>query len=468
MIRTDAVLDTLRMLQEEKLDVRTATLGIDLNACSDPDPKALAARVRTRILSAADGFVDATARLEREYGIPIVNRRIAVSPIASVAAGHAPESLVALAHALDGAAAEVGVDLVGGFGAHVQKATSSAAGALIDALPEALSTTSRVCGYLEVASTRTGINVDAVNRVARAILDMAHRDAANAGFAAAKLVVFANLPDDNPFMAGATHGRGEADATVNIGVSGPGVVQRALERLRAGAAAPTADAPPGATGLTLTDLAEEIKLTAFRITRVGELMGRELAAALGVDFGIVDLSLAPTPAVGDSIGEILQAMGIVRVGAPGSTAAIAMLNDAVKKGGAFASSSVGGLSGAFIPVMEDATLAAAAEAGWLSSEKLEAMTSVCSVGLDMLPVPGDTSATTLAGLIADEMAIGMVNNKTTATRIVPVPGKRAGEHVSFGGLFGASIVMAVVDSSEDDAFTSLGGRIPAPLQALKN
>ena len=465
MIRTDAVLDTLRMLQEEKLDVRTATLGIDLHACSDPDPKALAARVRTRILAAADGFVEATARLEREYGIPIVNRRIAVSPIASVAAGHAPESLVALAHALDGAAGDVGVDLVGGFGAHVQKATSSAAGALIDALPEALSTTSRVCGYLEVASTRTGINVDAVNRVARAILDMAHRDAANSGFAAAKLVVFANLPDDNPFMAGATHGRGEADATINIGVSGPGVVQRALERLRAGAAA---DASPGAPGLTLTDLAEEIKLTAFRITRVGELMGRELASALGVDFGIVDLSLAPTPAVGDSIGEILQAMGIVRVGAPGSTAAIAMLNDAVKKGGAFASSSVGGLSGAFIPVMEDATLAAAAEAGWLSSEKLEAMTSVCSVGLDMLPVPGDVSATTLAGLIADEMAIGMVNNKTTATRIVPVPGKRAGEHVSFGGLFGASVVMAVVDSSADDAFTSLGGRIPAPLQALKN
>ena len=472
MIRTDAILDTLRMLQEEKLDVRTATLGIDLNACSDPDPKALAARVRERVLSAADGFVDATARLEREYGIPIVNRRIAVSPIASVAAGHSPESLVALAHALDDAARDVGVDLVGGFGAHVQKATSSAAGTLITALPEALSTTSRVCGYLEVASTRTGINVDAVNRVARAILDMAHRDAANSGFAAAKLVVFANLPDDNPFMAGATHGRGEADATVNIGVSGPGVVQRALERLRAGATAAAPDAAPGETpgeaGLTLTDLAEEIKLTAFRITRVGELMGRELAAALGTDFGIVDLSLAPTPAVGDSIGEILQAMGIVRVGAPGSTAAIAMLNDAVKKGGAFASSSVGGLSGAFIPVMEDATLAAAAEAGWLSSEKLEAMTSVCSVGLDMLPVPGSVSATTLAGLIVDEMAIGMVNNKTTATRIVPVPGRRAGEHVSFGGLFGASIVMAVVDSSDDDAFTSLGGRIPAPLQALKN
>ncbi len=457
MIRTDAVLDTLRMLQEEKLDVRTATLGLDLHGCSTPDPTALCARIRERVLRTADGFVDATVALEREYGIPIVNRRIAVSPIATVAAGHASGALVDVARALDAAANEVGVDLIGGFGAHVQKRTGTDAGALIDALPEALSTTSRVCGYLEVASTRTGINMDAVNRIASTILDMAHRDAAHAGFAAAKLVVFANLPDDNPFMAGATHGRGEGDATINIGVSGPGVVQRALERLRA-----------GSPGLTLTDLAEEIKLTAFRITRVGELMGRELAAALDIDFGIVDLSLAPTPAVGDSIGEILQAMGIVRVGAPGSTAAIAMLNDAVKKGGAFASSSVGGLSGAFIPVMEDATLAAAAEAGWLTTEKLEAMTSVCSVGLDMLPVPGDVSPTTLAGMIADEMAIGVINNKTTATRIVPVPGKRAGEHVSFGGLFGASIVMAVRESSADDAFVSLGGRIPAPLQAMKN
>lgn len=466
MIRTDAVLDTLRMLQEEKLDVRTATIGIDLNACSAPDIDVLKARVRERILDVAGGFVDATGRLEGEYGIPIVNRRIAVSPIANVAAGHSPDALVELAHTLDTAAGEIGVDLIGGFGAHVQKATTAAADALIDALPEALSSTSRVCGYLEVASTRTGINMDAVNRIARTILDIAHRDADNAGFAAAKLVVFANLPDDNPFMAGATHGRGEGDSTINIGVSGPGVVQRALERLRASVGEDGGATP--ASHLTLTDIAEEIKLTAFRITRVGELMGRELAASLDIDFGIVDLSLAPTPAVGDSIGEILQAMGIVRVGAPGSTAAIAMLNDAVKKGGAFASSSVGGLSGAFIPVMEDATLAAAAEAGWLTSEKLEAMTSVCSVGLDMLPVPGATSATTLAGMIADEMAIGMINGKTTATRIVPVPGRTAGEHVSFGGLFGASIVMAVKDSSEDDTFAALGGRIPAPLQGLRN
>lgn len=467
MIRTDAVFDTLRMLQEEKLDVRTATLGIDLHDCASRDAATLCDRIHRKIATVAGGFVAATAALEREYGIPIVNRRIAVSPIAQVAAGHDRRALVAVAKALDRAAADVGVDLVGGYGAHVQKATTSAAGALIDALPEALSTTSRVCGYVQVASSRTGINMDAVARMAETILAIAHADAAHDGFAAAKLVVFANLPDDNPFMAGATHGIGEADATINIGVSGPGVVQRALERLvqqADAAAAHDADAPRA----TLSDISEEIKLTAFRITRVGELMGRELARALNVRFGIVDLSLAPTPAIGDSIGEILQAMGIRRVGAPGSTAAIAMLNDAVKKGGAFASSSVGGLSGAFIPVMEDATLAAAAEAGWLTVDKLEAMTSVCSVGLDMLPVAGDLSPTTLAGLMADEMAIGMINGKTTATRIVPVPGKRAGDHVSYGGLFGASVIMAVRDSDPDDRFVAFGGRIPAPLHALKN
>jgi len=468
MIRTDAVFDTLRMLQEEKLDVRTATLGIDLHDCASRDAGTLAERIRTKIARVAGGFVTATRKLEREYGIPIVNRRIAVSPIAQVAAGHDTKALVAVARALDAAAADVGVDLVGGYGAHVQKASTRAAEALIEALPEALSTTSRVCGYVQVASSRTGINMDAVNRMAQAILDIAHADAANDGFAAAKLVVFANLPDDNPFMAGATHGTGEADATINIGVSGPGVVQRALERLVQQADAAASASGSAQHGATLSDIAEEIKLTSFRITRVGELMGRELAAALGVRFGIIDLSLAPTPAVGDSIGEILQAMGILRVGAPGSTAAVAMLNDAVKKGGAFASSSVGGLSGAFIPVMEDATLAAAAEAGWLTVDKLEAMTSVCSVGLDMLPVAGDLSPTTLAGLMADEMAIGMINGKTTATRIVPVPGKKAGEHVSYGGLFGASMIMHVRESDPNDRFAAFGGRIPAPLNALKN
>lgn len=460
MIRTDAVLDTLRMLQEEKLDVRTATLGINLDDCSSPDIGDLERRIHDRVTRVAAGLVDATVALEREFGLPVVNRRIAVTPIANVAAGHGSSALVRVARTLDRAAADVGVDLIGGFGAHVQKATTRAAAALLDSLPEALGTTTRVCANVQVASTRTGINMDAVGRCGELVRDIAHADADNQGFAAAKLVVFANLPDDNPFMAGATHGSGEGDAVINIGVSGPGVVARALQRL---IEAERPEAP-----LSLTDLAEEIKLTAFRITRVGELMGRELAGRLGVRFGIVDLSLAPTPAVGDSIGEILEAMGIVRIGAPGSTAAVAMLNDAVKKGGAFASSSVGGLSGAFIPVMEDATLARAAADGWLTAEKLEAMTSVCSVGLDMLPVPGETSATTLAGMIADEMAIGVVNNKTTATRIIPVPGALAGDHVSFGGLFGASVVMAVKESSPDDRFVAFGGRVPAPLHSLRN
>ena len=461
MMRSDAVFDTLRMLQEEKLDVRTATLGIDVRDCASRDARTLTERLRRKIVRVADGFVAATARLEREYGIPIVNRRLAVSPIAEVAAGHDRDSLVAVARALDQAAADVGVDLVGGFGAHVQKATTSAASSLIDALPEVLSTTHRVCGYVELASTRSGINIDAVARLAQTVLDAAHADAGNCGFAAAKLVLFANLPPDNPFMAGATHGSGEADASINIGVSGPGVVQQALQRL-------VESADEQNVAVTLSDIAEEIKITAFRITRVGELMGRELARELSLPFGIVDLSLAPTPAVGDSIGEILQAMGILRVGAPGSTAAIAMLNDAVKKGGAFASSSVGGLSGAFIPTMEDATLAHAAEQGWLTIDKLEAMTAVCSVGLDMLPVAGNVSANSLAGLIADEMAIGMINGKTTATRIVPVPGRKAGDRVSFGGLFGESIIMPLRESDPNDRFISYGGRIPAPLHSLKN
>jgi len=460
MIRSEAVLDTLRMLQEEKLDVRTVTLGINLDACSSPDIKELERRVHDRVTAVAAGLVDASSSLEREFGIPVVNRRIAVTPVASVAAGADQDGMVRVARALDRAAADVGVDLIGGYSANVQKMTTTAADTLMRSLPEALGTTTRVCSSVQVASTRTGINMDAINSLGGIIGEIARADSTNNGFAAAKLVVFANLPDDNPFMAGATHGTGEGDAVINIGVSGPGVVQRALQRL--------IDSATHRDELTLTDLAEEIKVTAFRITRVGELMGRELAKRLGLSFGIVDLSLAPTPAVGDSIGEILQAMGIVRIGAPGSTAAIAMLNDAVKKGGAFASSSIGGLSGAFIPVMEDATLAAAAEAGWLTSEKLEAMTSVCSVGLDMLPIPGDTSAVTLAGLMADEMSIGVINNKTTATRIIPVPGKRAGDHVSFGGLFGASQVMAVKDSSPDDTFVAFGGRIPAPLHSLKN
>jgi uncharacterized protein (UPF0210 family) len=462
MHKNDAILDTLRMLQEEKLDVRTATLGISLEDCSSPNPDQLAEKIHQKIVTTAGDLVRSINTVERQFGIPVVNKRIAVSPIAMVASGHSEANLVRAAKAMDQAAADVGVDLIGGFSANMQKATSQSAQRLLNCLPEALVVTDRVCSALQVATSRAGINMDAVNHCARTIHAIAHADADNQGFAAAKLVVFANLPEDNPFMAGASHGTGEGDAVINIGVSGPGVVKRAIERLIEN------DQPAANNTLSLIDLAEEIKITAFRITRVGELIGRELADLMGIRFGIVDLSLAPTPAVGDSVGEILQAMGILNIGAPGSTAAVAMLNDAVKKGGAFASSSVGGLSGAFIPVMEDSTLAQAVADGHLCAEKLEAMTSVCSVGLDMLPVPGDTSTTTLAGMIADEMAIGVTNNKTTATRIIPVPGKQVGDSVRFGGLFGASQVMAVRSSHDDDRFCLFGGRIPAPLHSLKN
>jgi uncharacterized protein (UPF0210 family) len=459
MIRRAAIAETLRMFQEENLDVRTVTLGLNIEECSSPSLNQLLDKLRATISSRASNLVRATRALEQRFGIPVVNKRIAVTPVASVAAGHKRDALVEIARQLDRVAAEAGVDLIGGFGAWMHKSMTSTAAELLDSLPEALAGTQRVCGGLNVASTRAGINMDAVRRIGHTLKAMAEADRANLGFACAKLVVFANMPDDNPFMAGATHGAGEADAVVNIGVSGPGVIQRALQRLVE---------QVGADRLTLADLAEEIKITAFRVTRVGELFGRELAQALGVQFGIVDLSLAPTPKVGDSIGEILQTMGILKVGAPGSTAALAMLNDAVKKGGAFASSSVGGLSGAFIPVMEDATLAAAAAEGSLSLEKLEAMTSVCSVGLDMVPIPGDTPADTIAAIIADEMAIGVVNNKTTATRLIPVPGKRAGEQVNFGGLFGASAILSVREVNASEQFVKFAGRIPAPLQSLRN
>jgi uncharacterized protein (UPF0210 family) len=459
MIRTDPIFDTIRMFQEEHLDVRTVTLGLDLQDCSSPVGQHLRDKVRAKIVGHAGDLVRQTAAIERRFGIPVVNRRIAVSPIASVAAGHGRDELVRVARTLDEAAGEVGVDLLGGFSALVHKHTTPTASALIDSLPEALSATQRVCASLNVASTKAGINMDAVLHAGRTVRAIADADADAHGFACAKLVVFANMPDDNPFMAGAVHGQGEADAVVNIGVSGPGVVKRALQRLIDEA---------GAEHLTLADVAEEIKITAFRITRVGELIGRELAHRLGVAFGIVDLSLAPTPKVGDSIGEILQTMGVVEVGAPGSTAAIALLNDAVKKGGAFASSSIGGLSGAFIPVMEDATLAQAAADGSLTLDKLEAMTSVCSVGLDMVAIPGDTPGETIAGIIADEMAIGVSNNKTTATRLIPVPGRAAGEHVSFGGLFGESVVLPVRGVGGSHRFVGFGGRIPAPIQSLRN
>jgi hypothetical protein len=446
------------MFNEEHLDIRTVTMGIDLRSCSAPDADVLCRLVFERITSAAGELVIAADELGERFGVPIVNKRIAVSPIASIAAAHDPPVMMRLAQTLDEAAAAVGVDFIGGFSAIIDRRTTNGGRALIDAMPQALSSTQRVCGSLNLASTRSGINMDAVILAGRTIVDLAAASADRDGMAAAKLVVFANMPADNPFMAGAVHGEGQGESVLNIGVSGPGVVKRALERLVNG----------HDTKLSLADLAEEIKTTAFRITRVGELIGRDLADRLGVNFGIVDLSLAPTPQIGDSIGEILQVMGVEKIGAPGSTAALAMLNDAVKKGGAFASSSVGGLSGAFIPVMEDAALARAAAEGTLTLAKLEAMTSVCSVGLDMIALPGDTSAETLAAIIADEMAIGMVNHKTTACRLIPAVGKGVGDTVSLGGLFGQSATIPVIGCEGSNRFVRFGGRIPAPLQSLRN
>ena len=457
MPRPDEILSTLRMVKQENLDVRTITMGINLAGCADRDPDRLCERIWYRITEAAAGL-EATCRVvSSRYGIPIINRRLSVTPIARVADGHGRETMIRVAQTLDAAAAEVKVDLIGGYSALVQGGMTQSARDLIESLPEALSKTQRVCASANVATTKAGINMNAVSLLGRTLLDIANASADRQGFGAAKLVIFANAPEDNPFMAGAFLGESSPDVVVHIGVSGPGVVKRALERL--------IEAQPDCP---MNDIAEEIKSTAFRVTRVGELIGREVAARLGVAFGIVDLSLAPTPRMGDSIGEILNLMGIERIGAPGTTAAVAMLNDAIKKGGLFASSSVGGLSGSFVPVMEDAVLAAAAESGHLTLEKLEAMTSVCSVGLDMVPIPGDTDADTIAGLIADEMAIGVFNNKTTATRLIPVPGKKAGERVSFGGLFGESVILPVHAAGFSAPFARRPGRIPAPLQSLRN
>ncbi|BCX88265.1 conserved hypothetical protein [Methylomarinovum tepidoasis] len=455
MMRIEDILMTLRMFQDENCDVRTVTLGINLMDCADPDVAACCGKVRDKLQRLAGRLVTEGRAVSARYGIPIVNYRIAVTPVAWWAAGHDHNGLVRIARTLDQVAADIGVDFIGGFSALVEKGETEADRRLIAALPEALGTTSRVCGSVNVASSRAGINMDAILAVSRSLLELARRTAEADGFGCAKLVVFANVPDDNPFMAGALHGAGEPECVVNVGVSGPGVVKRAVERLRAHTAHPD-----------LGEIAEEIKHTAFRITRIGELIGTALAQRLEVSFGIVDLSLAPTPKIGDSVGEILQAMGIENIGAAGSTAALALLTDAVKKGGAFASSSVGGLSGAFIPVSEDTVLAQAAAAGHLSIEKLEAITAICSVGLDMVCIPGDTAAETLAGVIADECAIGVMNHKTTACRLIPVPGKGPGEVAVFGGLFGEAPVMPVRAGGE--GFIRLGGRIPAPIHALRN
>jgi uncharacterized protein (UPF0210 family) len=458
MIRSDQILKTVAMIQEQHLDVRAVTLGLNLMDCRSEDVEATCDRIRAKINRCAGQLLPACRAISDEYAVPVVNKRLAVTPIAHVGAGFDRDGFARLGRALDEAAGEVGVDFVGGFSANVESGVGPADLELFAALPETLATTQRVCGSVNVGSTRYGINMDAVRMMGQAVYDLGWRSADRDGFAAAKFVVFTNQPDDNPFMAGAIHGVGQPEMVINVGVSGPGVVARALERLVE---------ERGPEQLGLHDLADEIKRTAFRVTRSGELIGKRVAEVIGAPFGIVDLSLAPTPEPGDSIGEILRILGVDEIGAPGSTAILALLNDAVKKGGAFASASVGGLSGAFIPVSEDAELAAAARSGALTLEKLEAMTSVCSVGLDMIPIPGSVDPETIAALIADEMAIGMINGKTTGARIIPAAGRGVGEWVTLGGLFGEGPVMAV-NAAGNTRFLARGGRIPAPLQSLTN
>ncbi len=457
MLSDRDVLATLEMLKNEHLDVRTVTLGISLLDCTSHDITHFTGRIRRKIGRLARELVRICDEVGDKYGIPVVNKRIAVSPIAVAGAPFSSAQLVDVAKTLDGAAKEIGVDFIGGFSALVEKGLAKGDLSLIESLPEALSVTERVCASINVASTRAGINMDAVSLMGQTIKTAAEYTAESDGLACAKLCVFANIPQDIPFMAGAYLGIGEPDAVINVGVSGPGVVKKAIDRARS-------DNPE----MDLGQLSEIIKRTAFKVTRVGELIGRDVARRLSVPFGVVDLSLAPTPNVGDSVGEIFQSMGLRSIGVPGSTAILALLNDAVKKGGAFASSYVGGLSGAFIPLSEDINISEAARQGYLSLEKLEALTSVCSVGLDMVALPGHISAETIAAIIADEMAIGVINRKTTATRLIPVPGKKAGDKAHFGGLLGSATIIPVRKDGGSDDFIRFGGRIPAPTQALIN
>ncbi len=456
MLTEREVLSTLNMLRNEHLDVRTVTLGISLFDCASHSFDVFAYRVRSKIARYAEKLVATCEEVGDRYGIPVVNKRISVSPIGVVGASFSRDEMVRACQVLDEAAKKAGVDFLGGFGALVEKGMTPGERNLIDALPEALATTDRICSSINVASSRAEINMDAVALMGQRILDTAEATRERDGIGCAKLVVFANIPQDVPFMAGAYLGVGEPDVVINVGVSGPGVVRKAIDRAMRNGSAPTLGA-----------VAEVIKRTAYKVTRVGEIIGEDVARRLGVPFGVADLSLAPTPAVGDSVGEIFQSVGLSSIGAPGSTAVLAMLNDAVKKGGAFASSHVGGLSGAFIPVSEDSSIEAATRSGALSLEKLEAMTSVCSVGLDMIAIPGDTPAATISGIIADEMAIGMINSKTTAVRVIPVPGKGVGEKAAFGGLLGEADIIPV-PGGDASAFIRLGGRIPAPIHSLKN
>ncbi|MEI6972306.1 MAG: PFL family protein [bacterium] len=457
MIKKSDIVSTVRMLQEEHLDVRTVTMGINLVECACRDIRATAAAVEKKLKLKAGNLVRICNDLSAQYGLPVVNKRLAVSPASLLLEGHNRSGALLLAKAMDRAAAEVGVDLIGGYTALVQKGMTPGEKVLIESLPEVMAQTGRVCASVNVATTKAGMNVDAIRMMGTTILHMARATKSKHGFGAAKLVVFANIPEDNPFMAGAFLGSGEPEYVINVGVSGPGVVKRSIDRLI-----------KTRPDCSLGEIAEEVKHTAFRVTRSGELMGREVAARLGIPFGVVDLSLAPTPRVGDSVGEIYMAMGISKLGAPGTTAAVALLNDAVKKGGAFASSSVGGMSGAFIPVMEDHALARAVEEGTLTIEKLEAMTAVCSVGLDMILLPGDTAPETICGLIMDEAAIGMINRKTTGVRVIPVPGRKVGDRVDFGGLFGSGTVTNVNCPDGAAVFVNRGGHIPAPIQSLGN
>lgn len=452
-ITPQEIAETLAMVSEQNLDLRTITMGISLNSCADEDLNRMCQKVYDRITRQAEYLVSVAEDLEREYGIPIANKRVSVTPIAQIAACTSTQDLTPLAHTLDRAAETLGIDFLGGFSALVHKGLGDADRRLIASIPEALATTSRVCSSVNVASTRAGINMDAVLLMAGTVLEAARRTTNIQCYGAAKLVVFANMVEDSPFMAGAVHGGGEADAVINVGVSGPGVMAAALAEL-----------PNSAN---LMDVAEKIKQTAFKITRAGELMSREASRRLGVEKGIVDLSLAPTPAAGDSVAKILELIGVGECGGPGTTCALALLNDAVKKGGVMASSSVGGLSGAFIPVSEDAGMIRAAQDGALSLEKLEAMTSVCSVGLDMIAIPGDSSVETIAGIIADEMAIGVINTKTTAVRVIPAIGYNEGDVLEFGGLFGSAPVMPV-NQFAGTVLAHRGGRFPAPLNSLKN
>lgn len=452
-ITPQEIAETLAMVSEQNLDLRTITMGISLNSCANEDLDRMCQKVYDRITRQAEHLVSVAEDLEREYGIPIANKRVSVTPIAQIAACTSVQDLTPLAHTLDRAAETLGIDFLGGFSALVHKGLGDADRRLIASIPEALATTSRVCSSVNVASTRAGINMDAVLLMAKTVLEAARRTTDIQCYGAAKLVVFANMVEDSPFMAGAVHGSGEADAVINVGVSGPGVMAAALAEL-----------PDSAN---LMDVAEKIKQTAFKITRAGELMSREASRRLGVEKGIVDLSLAPTPAAGDSVAKILELIGVGECGGPGTTCALALLNDAVKKGGVMASSSVGGLSGAFIPVSEDAGMIRAAQDGALSLEKLEAMTSVCSVGLDMIAIPGDSSVETIAGIIADEMAIGVINTKTTAVRVIPAIGYNEGDILEFGGLFGSAPIMPV-NQFAGSVLAHRGGRFPAPLNSLKN